>query len=173
MLVWQFELNLQNLTIGSYVSVRPSRYEARGKFGEHERCVLECSPNFPSASYLDEHTADVWTNCFITFSTRWKIFSLEGFVCWQWQWACTIGIWSTLAQLNLFIQIYLLCYKGICMWRRDGDSSYFNLYSVNGQVNVNKYKLIKEKEKIKNKRNLKQCFQDSKQMQRIKPCLKL
>ena len=27
------------LTIGSYVSVRSSRYEARGKFGEHERCV--------------------------------------------------------------------------------------------------------------------------------------
>ena len=26
-------------TIGSYVSVRSSRYEARGKFGEHERCV--------------------------------------------------------------------------------------------------------------------------------------
>ena len=24
-------------TIGSYVSVRSSRYEARGKFGEHER----------------------------------------------------------------------------------------------------------------------------------------
>ena len=59
------------------------------------------------------------------------------------------------------------------MWRRDGDSSYVNLYSVNGQVNVNKYKLIKEKEKNKKKRNLKQCFQDSKQMQRIRPCLKL
>ena len=28
-----------SLTIGSYVSVRSSRYEARGKFGEHERCV--------------------------------------------------------------------------------------------------------------------------------------
>ena len=28
-----------NLTIGSHVSVRSSRYEARGKFGEHERCV--------------------------------------------------------------------------------------------------------------------------------------
>ena len=28
-----------DLTIGSYVSVRSSRYEARGKFGEHERCV--------------------------------------------------------------------------------------------------------------------------------------
>ena len=27
------------LTIGLYVSVRPSRYEVRGKFGEHERCV--------------------------------------------------------------------------------------------------------------------------------------
>ena len=27
------------LTIGSYVCVRSSRYEARGKFGEHERCV--------------------------------------------------------------------------------------------------------------------------------------
>ena len=27
------------LTIGSYVSMRSSRYEARGKFGEHERCV--------------------------------------------------------------------------------------------------------------------------------------
>ena len=35
---------------------------------------LSCSPNFPRASYLDERTADVWTNCFVTFSTRWKIF---------------------------------------------------------------------------------------------------
>ena len=29
------------------------------------------SPNFLLASYLDKRTADVWTNCFITFSTRW------------------------------------------------------------------------------------------------------
>ena len=36
-----------------------------------------------------------------------EIFFLEGFVCW----ACTIGIWSTLAQLNLSRQIYKLCYK--------------------------------------------------------------
>ena len=28
-----------NLTIGLWISVRSSRYEARGKFGEHERCV--------------------------------------------------------------------------------------------------------------------------------------
>ena len=31
------------------------------------RLLLECSSNFPSASYLDECTADIWTNCFITF----------------------------------------------------------------------------------------------------------
>ena len=27
------------LTIGSYVSIHSSRYEARGKFGEHKRCI--------------------------------------------------------------------------------------------------------------------------------------
>ena len=32
-------LDIKKLTIGSYASVRSSRYEARGKFGEHERCV--------------------------------------------------------------------------------------------------------------------------------------
>ena len=30
---------VEQLTIGSFVSVRSSRYEACGKFGEHERCV--------------------------------------------------------------------------------------------------------------------------------------
>ena len=29
---------------------------------------LECSPNFPSAQYLDTRTAESWTNCFITLS---------------------------------------------------------------------------------------------------------
>ena len=32
--------------------------------------LLECSPNFPSAQYLDIRTAAAWTNCFITLSTR-------------------------------------------------------------------------------------------------------
>ena len=32
-------LGMLKLTISSYVGVRSSRYEARGKFGEHERCV--------------------------------------------------------------------------------------------------------------------------------------
>ena len=41
-------------------AVRSSRYEARGKFGEHERCVrvargiAESNSSFPRASYLDE-----------------------------------------------------------------------------------------------------------------------
>ena len=29
----------RSLTIGSYVSMRSSRYETHGKFGEHERCI--------------------------------------------------------------------------------------------------------------------------------------
>ena len=36
-------------------AVRSSRYEARGKFGEQLQ-LLECSLNFPRASYLDECT---------------------------------------------------------------------------------------------------------------------
>ena len=30
---------MKSLTIGLYIRIRSSRYEARGKFGEHERCV--------------------------------------------------------------------------------------------------------------------------------------
>ena len=43
------------LTIGSWISVRSSSYEARGKFGKHERCVrvargvAESNSNFLSA----------------------------------------------------------------------------------------------------------------------------
>ena len=58
--------------------------------------LLSCSPSFPSASYLDERTADVWSNCSITFSTRWKIFFSRDLFADVWAW--TIGIWSTLAQ---------------------------------------------------------------------------
>ena len=51
--------------------MRMSRYEASRKLGKHERDVrvaqgvaesnsraLECSPNSPSASYLNIHTAE-------------------------------------------------------------------------------------------------------------------
>ena len=30
---------IMSVTIDSYISMRSSRYEARGKFGEHKRCV--------------------------------------------------------------------------------------------------------------------------------------
>ena len=56
------------------------------RFGEHERCVtvgcsssnwfqpLRYSPIFSSASYLDEQTADAWTNCFTAFSMQqWNV----------------------------------------------------------------------------------------------------
>ena len=36
---WSLLRKIQPITIGSYVSVRSSRYEACGKFGEHERCI--------------------------------------------------------------------------------------------------------------------------------------
>ena len=49
--------------------MRSSKYEVRGKSGEHERCVRVARgvastddkepPNFPSASCLDERTADI------------------------------------------------------------------------------------------------------------------
>ena len=42
-------MDIIKLTIGSYVSVRSSRYEARGKFGEHETCVAESNSRFLSA----------------------------------------------------------------------------------------------------------------------------
>ena len=48
------------LTIGSYVSMRSSRYEARGKFGEHERYVrvargvAESNSSFCKEIVLDE-----------------------------------------------------------------------------------------------------------------------
>ena len=49
------KLGSLKLTFGSYVSVRSSRYEARGKFGEYERYVrvargvAESNSNFFSA----------------------------------------------------------------------------------------------------------------------------
>ena len=58
----------------STLNVCELKQEARGKFGEHERWKERKSLNFLRASYLDERIANVWTNCFTTFSTRWKIF---------------------------------------------------------------------------------------------------
>ena len=140
------------LTIGSYVSVRSSRNEVRGKFGEQERCVrvargvtesnssflsalqtsqvlsklLKCSPNFPSALQTSQVLSKL-PKCFISrWTHRWRMNQLfynifnpmENFFfsrdLFATSWACTIGIWSTLAQLNLITQIYKLCFKNYC-----------------------------------------------------------
>ena len=93
------------LTIGSYNSVRSSRYEARRKFGEHERCVrvargvAESNSSFLSAlqtSQVNQYDG--------------KFFFSRG-ICLLTSWAYTIGIWSTLAQLNLITHMYWLCYN--------------------------------------------------------------
>ena len=86
-------------------------HKSGSRRSQEQLLLLECSPNFPSASYLDERTDDVWTNCFITFSTRWEIFfSRDLFADVM---SVHKGIWSTLGQLNLIRQIYWLCYKNI------------------------------------------------------------
>ena len=74
------------LTIGSYVSVRSSRYEAMKHAGS-----LESTPASWVLSKCPKCFISRWTHswrmnqlfCFITFSTRWKIVFLEGFVCWR------------------------------------------------------------------------------------------
>ena len=61
-------------------AVRSSRYEALGKFEEHELELLlatpqatlmhlSCSPNFPPASYLDE-TYEPIVNCVVKWNTK-------------------------------------------------------------------------------------------------------
>ena len=59
-------------TFGSYVSVRSSRFEARGKFGEDERCIRVASSNSYAsfvhsklpACFISWWThADIWTSC--------------------------------------------------------------------------------------------------------------
>ena len=107
----------RSLTIGSYVSMHSSRYEARGKFGEHERCIwvawgiAESNSSFLSAlqTSLVHHIS---MNAQLTyesivllhFQSNGKYFS-QG-ICLLTSWACTKGIWSTLMQLNLIGQIY-------------------------------------------------------------------
>ena len=57
----------RNLTIGSYVSVRSSRYEARGKFGEHERCVRVARGVAESNSSFLKHLRKMRKSCNSSF----------------------------------------------------------------------------------------------------------
>ena len=105
------------LTIGSYVSMRSSRYEARGKFGEHERCVRASWV----LSKLPKYFISRWTHSWCMDQLFYNIFNpMENFFS---RWICFVcfclGIWSTLAQLNLMRQIYELCHN--LLWRRRKD----------------------------------------------------
>ena len=121
--------------------VRMSRYWARGKFGEHERGVrvaqgaAECNSSLLRLNnnthlfslsvskfkrfllnFLLKHmvnasscTAELWMHsetqdCY-KLTTRRITNSLLTST------ACSIGIWSTLALLNLIRRIFWLCYK--------------------------------------------------------------
>ena len=73
-------------------AVRSSRYEARGKFGEHERCVRV------ARGVAESNSSFLSCNAIEMFFSRG--------ICFLTSWACTIGIWSAFTQLNLIRQIY-------------------------------------------------------------------
>ena len=90
------------LTIGSYISVCSSRYEACRKFWVHKRCVR-----------VARGVADVWTDCFITFSSQWKIFFLRDLLAdvmsmhnRNMKHACTIEFdWTNLLAYNFTLSL--------------------------------------------------------------------
>ena len=73
--------DLSQLTIGSYVSARSSRYEARGKFGEHERCVRVArgvagsNSSFFSALWLPKSFISRWTHSWRMKQLFYNIFN--------------------------------------------------------------------------------------------------
>ena len=88
--------------------MRSSRFEARRKFGEHERCVrvargvAESNPSFLSALQTSKCFISRWTHSWLMNQLFYNMFNqMENFfsrgICLLTSWACTIGIWSTLA----------------------------------------------------------------------------
>ena len=76
--VTSYYISALKITIGSSVSVRSSRYEARGKFGEHERCVRVARAVAESNStFLSALQLQLFHNIF----NLKENFFLEGFVC--------------------------------------------------------------------------------------------
>ena len=81
--------SLNHLTIGSYVSVRSSRYEVRGKFREHERCVRVAPGKLPKCFI------SWWTHSWLMNQLFHNIFNpMEKFfsrgICLLTSWVCTI-----------------------------------------------------------------------------------
>ena len=78
------------LTIDSYVSVRSSRYEVRGKFGEHKRCVrvargvAESNSSFLSALQTSQ-VLHISMNAQLTHEpiVLYENFFPKGFVWWR------------------------------------------------------------------------------------------
>ena len=144
------------LTISSCVSVRMSRYWARGKFGEQERGVrvargtATCNSSFLSniikainaavnlkfyyCRARSKQYASMFTWLYFFFLLKhmvnassctaelWMHSGDSGLLSSQqldelrivyWRHQCSIGIWSTLALLNLIRRIFLLCCKEI------------------------------------------------------------
>ena len=113
------------LTIGSYISVRSSRYEARGKFGEHERCVRVAwgvaeSNSYTLASWvlskLPKCFISRWTHrlrmnqLFYNIFNQMEFFFLEGFACWrheraQWEYEERSRNWIWLDKFTSYVII--------------------------------------------------------------------
>ena len=85
-----------------------SRFEARGKFGEHERCIrvargiAESNSSFLSALQTSKCFISRWTHSWHMNQLFYNMFNqMENFfsrgICLLTSWACTMGIWSTLA----------------------------------------------------------------------------
>ena len=138
------------LTIGSHVSVLSSRYEAHGKFGEHERCVRVALLASWVLSKLPKCFISRWTHSWRMNQLFYNIFNpMENFfsrgICFLTSRACTIGIWSTLAKLNLIRQIYKLCYN-LCWEVRSsnsGKSVYHSLtHRLQFEVSSNKITIV-------------------------------
>ena len=96
--------SLNHLTIGSCVSVRSSRYEVRGKFREHERCVRVAPGKLPKCFISWWTHSWLMNQLFHNIFNPMEKFFLEGFVCWRHDCA-QYRIWSTLTQLNSIRQV--------------------------------------------------------------------
>ena len=76
--------SLNHLTIGSYVSVRSSRYEVRGKFREHERCVRVAPGKLPKRFISRWTHSWFMKQLFHNIFNPMEIFFSRGiFVCWR------------------------------------------------------------------------------------------
>ena len=90
------------------------RYEALGKFREHSRVALSYA--LSNSSFLSALQTSQVLHILMNAQLMYEPIVLWHFqpdrkfvfsrICLLTSWACTLGIWSTLVQLNLITQIY-------------------------------------------------------------------